>query len=226
MVWYDELVRRSQLESAKREKRWKNLKGNRHQTIASSHFQHLSTTAKLLPERPFLGRSCSSIRYICFYGNHNLIELCNCQMIFIKWPSYWCTFVIVGGHTLGFAHCSSFQNRIHNFSASLDIDPSLQASFAASLRNVCPAHNKVKSAGSTMDSTTTIFDNAYYKLLLQGKSIFSSDQSLLTTPKTKALVSKFARSQQEFDNAFVKSMIKMSSITGGQEIRLDCRVVN
>lgn len=131
-----------------------------------------------------------------------------------------------GGHTLGFAHCSSFQNRIHNFNASLDIDPSLQASFAASLRNVCPAHNKVKSAGTTMDSTTTIFDNAYYKLLLQGKSIFSSDQSLLTTPKTKALVSKFARSQQEFDNAFVKSMIKMSSITGGQEIRLDCRVVN
>lgn len=130
-----------------------------------------------------------------------------------------------GGHTLGFAHCSSFQNRIHNFNATLDIDPSLQPSFAANLRSLCPAHNKVKNAGTTMDSTGFKFDNAYYKLLLQGKSIFSSDQALLTDPTTKALVSEFASSKNKFENAFVESMIKMSSITGGQEIRLDCKVV-
>ncbi|KAL4650261.1 hypothetical protein ACB092_01G074800 [Castanea dentata] len=130
-----------------------------------------------------------------------------------------------GGHTLGFAHCSSFQNRIHNFNGSVDIDPSLKKSFAASLRSICPEHNKVRSAGTTLDSTTTAFDNAYYKLLLKGKSIFSSDEALLSTPETKELVSKFASSQEEFDKAFVKSMIKMSSLSGGQEIRLDCRRV-
>ncbi|XVE69686.1 hypothetical protein DITRI_Ditri10aG0010900 [Diplodiscus trichospermus] len=130
-----------------------------------------------------------------------------------------------GGHTLGFAHCSSFQNRIHNFNVTLDVDPTMNPSFAARLRSVCPAHNKAKNAGSPLDSSNLIFDNAYYKLLLQGKSIFSSDQALLTTPKTKALASKFASSQKAFEEAFVKSMIKMSSLTGGQEIRLDCRVV-
>ncbi|KAK9270841.1 hypothetical protein L1049_026427 [Liquidambar formosana] len=130
-----------------------------------------------------------------------------------------------GGHTLGFSHCSSFQNRIHNFNATLDIDPTMHPSFAASLRSVCPAHNKVKNAGATLDSSSTTFDNTYYKLLLQGKSIFSSDQALLTTPKTKRLVSSFGNSQKEFEKAFVKSMIKMSSITGGQEVRLDCKVV-
>ncbi|OMO87348.1 Plant peroxidase [Corchorus capsularis] len=130
-----------------------------------------------------------------------------------------------GGHTLGFSHCSSFQNRIHNFNATLDVDPTMNPSFAASLRSVCPAHNKVKNAGSPLDSSSFVFDNAYFKLLLQGKSIFSSDQALLTNPKTKALVTKFASSQEAFENAFVKSMIKMSSITGGQEIRLNCRVV-
>ncbi|XP_076894374.1 peroxidase 64-like [Bidens hawaiensis] len=131
-----------------------------------------------------------------------------------------------GGHTLGFAHCSSFQNRIHNFSSKQSVDPTLQSSFAASLQSVCPAKNTVKNAGANLDSTPTTFDNRYYKLLLQGKSIFSSDQSLLTSSSTKALVSKFASSQQEFQKAFVKSMIKMSSISGGQEIRLDCRAVN
>lgn len=102
----------------------------------------------------------------------------------------------------------------------------MHTSFAASLRNVCPMNNKVKNAGANMDSSATVFDNAYYKLLLQGKSLFSSDQALLTSSRTKALVTKFARSEQEFYETFVLSMIKMSSITGGQEIRLNCRVVN
>ncbi|KAK9075061.1 hypothetical protein SSX86_003380 [Deinandra increscens subsp. villosa] len=132
-----------------------------------------------------------------------------------------------GGHTLGFAHCSSFQNRIHNFATTQDVDPSMHQSFAASLRRVCPMHNKVNNAGANLDSTPTTFDNRYYKLLLEGKSIFSSDQALVTNPTTKTLVAKFADSRQEFEKAFVESMIKMSSISGGgQEVRLNCRVAN
>jgi peroxidase len=131
-----------------------------------------------------------------------------------------------GGHTLGFAHCSSFQNRIHKFSSKQSIDPSLNPSFANTLQSKCHVNNKVKNAGSPLDSSATYFDNAYYKLLLQGESILSSDQALLTHPTTKALVSKYAHSQMEFERAFVKSMIKMSSITnGGQEIRLQCNLV-
>ncbi|KAL5727307.1 peroxidase [Ranunculus cassubicifolius] len=109
---------------------------------------------------------------------------------------------------------------------ALSGDPTLSPSFAASLKNVCPSHNKAKNAGATMDPSSATFDNTYFKLLLQGKSLFSSDEALLTTPKTKALVFKFASSQQAFADAFVKSMIKMGSINGGQEVRLDCKVVN
>ncbi|GKV44117.1 hypothetical protein SLEP1_g51335 [Rubroshorea leprosula] len=131
-----------------------------------------------------------------------------------------------GGHTIGFSHCSSFQKRIRNFNATHDIDPTMQPSFAATLRSVCPANNAAKNAGATMDPSSTTFDNTYYKLILQGKALFSSDEALLTTPNTKDLVSEFAGSQVAFSEAFVKSMIKMSSLTGGQEVRKDCRVVN
>nr|XP_043617866.1 peroxidase 64-like [Erigeron canadensis] len=131
-----------------------------------------------------------------------------------------------GGHTLGFSHCSSFSNRIHNFNSTIDIDPSLQPSFAARLRRVCPIRNNAKNAGVTMDPSSTTFDNTYFKLILQQKVLFSSDNALLSLPKTKSLVSKFANSKDAFSKAFVKSMIKMSSVTGGQEIRKDCRVVN
>lgn len=130
-----------------------------------------------------------------------------------------------GGHTLGFSHCSSFQNRIHNFDAGSDVDPALDPSFAASLRKVCPAHNKVRGAGATLDSTTTVFDNSYYKQLLGGRSVFSSDQALLSSPRGRRLVSDFAASGEAFSEAFVKSMIKMSSLNGGHEVRLDCKLV-
>ncbi|GMY12286.1 peroxidase 64-like [Fagus crenata] len=131
-----------------------------------------------------------------------------------------------GGHTIGFSHCSSFQNRLHNFNATHDIDPMINPSFAASLRGVCPKNSKSKNAGTTMDPSSTTFDNTYYKLILQGKGLFSSDQALLSTPKSKELVLKFASSREAFTEAFVNSIIKMGSLTGGQEVRKDCRVVN
>ncbi|XP_061367736.1 peroxidase 64-like [Gastrolobium bilobum] len=131
-----------------------------------------------------------------------------------------------GGHTLGFSHCSSFQNRIHNFDATHDVDPSLNPSFAAKLKSICPLKNKAKNAGTTMDPSSITFDNTYYKLILQGKGLFSSDQALLDSPYTKHLVSKFATSREAFYEAFGKSMIKMGSINGGQEVRKDCRVTN
>ena len=131
-----------------------------------------------------------------------------------------------GSHTIGFSHCSSFQNRIHNFNATHDIDPTLHPSFAASLKSICPNKSGTKNGGTSMDPSSTTFDNTYYKLILQGKSLFSSDQALLTSPKTKDLVSKFVSSKKTFNEAFLSFMIKMSSITGGQEIRKDCRVVN
>ena len=132
----------------------------------------------------------------------------------------------VGGHTLGFSHCSSFRSRLHNFSATHDVDPSLNPTFAAKLKSICPVKNQAKKAGTTMDPSSATFDNTYYRLILQNKGLFSSDQALLDNPDTKNLVTKFATSQKAFYQAFAESMIKMSSINGGQEVRKDCRVVN
>lgn len=102
----------------------------------------------------------------------------------------------------------------------------MHPSLASNLKGICPANNQAKKAGISMDPSSTTFDKTYYKLILQGKSLFSSDQALLSHPKTKDLVRKFASSKQAFHAAFVNSMIKMSSINGGQEIRKDCRFVN
>ncbi|KAG8367358.1 hypothetical protein BUALT_Bualt16G0063800 [Buddleja alternifolia] len=133
---------------------------------------------------------------------------------------------LTGAHTLGFSHCSSFQNRIHNFNSTHDVDPTMRPSFAARLKSICPINNKAKNAGTFMDPSSTTFDNTHYKLMLQGNTLFSSDQALLTIPNTRKLVYKFATSKKAFHTAFANSMIKLSTLNGGQEIRKDCSLVN
>lgn len=102
----------------------------------------------------------------------------------------------------------------------------MRPSFADSLRSACPIKGRAKNAGTTMDPSPMTFDNTYYRVILQGKGVFSTDQALLTHPKTKRLVTKFATSHKAFADAFVESITKLSSITGGQEVRKNCRVVN
>ncbi|GJN22591.1 hypothetical protein PR202_gb10171 [Eleusine coracana subsp. coracana] len=136
--------------------------------------------------------------------------------------------VLSGGHTLGFAHCSSFQDRIHinNNGGPQQVDPALNPSFAASLRRACPANNTVRAAGSGLDATSTAFDNTYYRMLQAGRGLLSSDEALLTHPKTRAFVALYAASQEAFFRAFAKSMLRMSGLNGGNEVRANCRRVN
>eukprot|EP01018_Ginkgo_biloba_P018610 Gb_17552 [translate_table: standard] len=105
-----------------------------------------------------------------------------------------------GGHTLGFSHYSSFQKRIHNFDSKhqVDVDPALHPLFAQTLRNVCPAGNTQRNAGASLDSTTNQFDNQYFKHLLQGKGLFTSDQALYSDAQTNRLVRQFIIDQNAF----------------------------
>ncbi|KAK7270811.1 hypothetical protein RJT34_26253 [Clitoria ternatea] len=137
-----------------------------------------------------------------------------------------------GGHTLGFSHCSSFQARLHNFSFLHDIDPTLNTQFALNLKKICPKPNTNAntnfSAGQFLDSTASVFDNDYYRQLLAGKGLFSSDQSLVGDHRTRWIVEAFAKDQSLFFTEFVASMLKLGNVGVSEngEVRLNCKVVN
>lgn len=133
-----------------------------------------------------------------------------------------------GGHTLGFSHCSSFEARLHNFSSLHNTDPSMNTEFALDLRNKCPKPNNNHDAGQFLDSTASVFDNDYYKQLLAGKGVFSSDQSLIGDYRTRWIVEAFARDQSLFFKEFATSMMKLGNLRGSDngEVRLNCRIVN
>lgn len=132
-----------------------------------------------------------------------------------------------GGHTLGFARCSTFRNRIYNASNNNIIDPK----FAASSRKTCP-----RSGGDNnlhpFDATPARVDTAYYTNLLHKKGLLHSDQELFKGKGTESdkLVQLYSRIPLAFARDFKASMIKMGNmkpLTGRQgEIRCNCRRVN
>ncbi|KAL6616761.1 hypothetical protein ACP70R_039031 [Stipagrostis hirtigluma subsp. patula] len=129
-----------------------------------------------------------------------------------------------GAHTLGIAHCGSFEERLFPTR-----DATMDQWFAGHLKLTCPAPGVVNTTVNDI-RTPDVFDNKYYVDLLNRQGLFTSDQDLLTDGRTRPIVTKFAVDQAAFFEQFVFSVVKMGQIkvlTGTQgQIRRDCSVRN
>lgn len=130
-----------------------------------------------------------------------------------------------GGHTVGIAHCPSFQNRLFP-----ERDPTMDQWFFGQLKKICPVENQSNNSTDNDIRTPRTFDNKYYVDLLNRQGLFTSDQVLLNDARTKPLVTKFAVDQNAFFEQFVFSYVKMGQIqvlTGSQgQIRANCALRN
>ncbi|KAI3799814.1 hypothetical protein L1987_35118 [Smallanthus sonchifolius] len=130
--------------------------------------------------------------------------------------------VLSGAHTLGFAQCRTFRDRIYS---DTNIDPA----FASHLRTICPQVGS-ESSLAPLDPTPGSFDVKYFTDLVSKKGLLRSDQALFNGGKTDELVSEYNGDQNEFFEDFAESMIKMGDIkplTGNRgQVRNNCRKVN
>ncbi|KAG6515630.1 peroxidase 5-like [Zingiber officinale] len=134
-----------------------------------------------------------------------------------------------GAHTIGVAHCPAFANRLYNFSSSSGVDPTLDAAYAAQLKQQCPTVGT--DAEVPMDPPSELgFDNSYYQGILRHRGLFTSDQTLVSKPAAAAQVILYALDSDVFKSRFAAAMVRMGSIgvlTGSDgEIRTNCRVPN
>ncbi|KAL8143220.1 hypothetical protein V2J09_016252 [Rumex salicifolius] len=137
---------------------------------------------------------------------------------------------LAGGHTLGFAHCSKFSNRLYNFSPKTKQDPTLNPEFAKDLKKQCPKNVDPRIAVNMDPMTPKKFDNVYFKNLVNGMGLFTSDQVLFQDKRSRPLVVDWAKNPKNFNNAFVKAMIDLGRVgvkTGKNgNIRLKCDAFN
>ncbi|XP_058759248.1 peroxidase N-like [Vicia villosa] len=140
-----------------------------------------------------------------------------------------------GAHTIGRARCTFFSNRLFNFSGTEEPDNSLESEMLFDLQNLC-LQDEDGNATTVLDSNSfDRFDSNYFKNLLNGKGLLSSDQILFAsdeevTSTTKQLVQFYSENERAFFMEFAYAMIKMGNISpliGSEgEIRNDCRVIN
>ncbi|KAG6512495.1 hypothetical protein ZIOFF_030616 [Zingiber officinale] len=137
--------------------------------------------------------------------------------------------VYIGAHTIGIAHCPAFTERLYNFNSSSGVDPTLDPAYAVQLQQQCPT--AASNTEVPMDLPSELgFDNSYYKGILRNRGLFTSDQTLVSTPAAAAQVKLFARNSAVFKSRFAAAMVRMGSIgvlTGSNgEIRSNCRAPN
>ncbi|XP_073151601.1 peroxidase P7-like [Henckelia pumila] len=129
-----------------------------------------------------------------------------------------------GGHTFGFAQCSTFRTRIYN-------DTNINPVFAANRRGICPASGGDTNLAQLDVGTPNRFDNSYYSNLLTRRGLLHSDQELFNNGSQDGLVRLYSSNAFAFRNDFAAAMVRMGNISpltglNNGEIRTNCRVVN
>ncbi|KAM7264880.1 hypothetical protein ACFE04_002563 [Oxalis oulophora] len=138
--------------------------------------------------------------------------------------------VLSGAHTIGYAHCKHFLERLYNYHSTKQPDPSIDQRLLKELRMQCPQFGGNIDIVAPFDVTTPfLFDHAYYANLEAKLGLLGSDQALAMDPRTKGIVQGLKTDKQKFFQAFAAAMDKMGSIgvkrgrTHGVK-RIDCSV--
>lgn len=151
-----------------------------------------------------------------------------------NWVSKLFSLKLAGAHTIGLARCATFSTRLFNFSGTGEADSTMDTSMVSDLQSLCPVNGDGNKTTALDKNSTDLFDNHYFKNLLNGKGLLLSDQILFSSDAavstTKTIVESYSNDSSIFFNDFVTAMIKMANIsplTGSSgEIRKKCRVVN
>lgn len=136
-----------------------------------------------------------------------------------------------GAHTIGFAQCFTFKNRLFNFKGSGKPDPSLESTVLSKLQAACPNSDNSNAKLVPLDAQTlTRFDNLYYNNIVNNTALLQSDQALLTDPTTAAMVRTYSADPFLFSKDFAVSMAKLGNLgvlTGQNgQVRKKCGSIN
>ncbi|BBN10870.1 peroxidase [Marchantia polymorpha subsp. ruderalis] len=137
--------------------------------------------------------------------------------------------VLSGSHTVGVGHCDKIVGRLYNFNSSYFTDPSIDSTYAESLKTQCPQNSDENTDTQVFMDTFTPgeFDAKYFNTLTERKGLFTSDQTLFEDARTKRSVTSL-KSEGRFQKEFGQAMRAMGGVgvKSVGEIRKTCGAVN
>ncbi|XP_076915047.1 peroxidase N1-like [Bidens hawaiensis] len=142
--------------------------------------------------------------------------------------------ILVGGHTIGTAACSTFIHRLYNYSNTNGPDPTIDQPFLPHLRTLCPLGGEQATRVALDTNSVNTFDTSFFDNIRSGRGVLETDSMLWTDARTQKYAQRFTKTrrshQSAFNKMFAKAMVKMSKIelkTGNQgEIRRVCNTIN
>ncbi|XP_062109849.1 peroxidase 57-like [Humulus lupulus] len=136
--------------------------------------------------------------------------------------------VLLGAHTVGFAHCNFFSNRLSNFQGTGKPDPSMDPKLVTKLKSVCANGNNPKTFLD--QNTSNVFDNEFYRQIRLKRGVLQIDQELASDSTTSGFVANLASNLAQFSRSFVNAITKMGKIEvlvgNAGEIRKNCAAFN
>ncbi|GAY68122.1 hypothetical protein CUMW_261720, partial [Citrus unshiu] len=116
------------------------------------------------------------------------------------------------------------------FRQSIYNETNIDSEFATSLKSNCPSSGGDDNL-SPLDATSSVlFDNGYFRDLVNNKGVFHSEQQLFNGGSTDSQVTTYSTNIGTFYADFANAMVKMGNLspltgTDGQ-IRTNCRKIN
>ncbi|XP_024395981.1 peroxidase 21 isoform X2 [Physcomitrium patens] len=136
------------------------------------------------------------------------------------------TVALLGAHTIGRAHCVSFEERIYP-----TVDPKMDPVFASMLKYRCPQQ---KTGAEPVhftyfrndEQSPMAFDNHYYVNLMANQGLLHIDSEIAWDSRTKLFVVEYAKDNALWHKNFATAFTKLSEhnpLTGTQgEVRKHC----
>lgn len=135
--------------------------------------------------------------------------------------------VLLGSHTVGGTHCSSFRYRLAKPDGSMD------EKLRCDLVDTCGLTDQPPEADATtfLDLETPFaVDNVYYGQLMRNRSLLQVDQEAAAHAATAGYVAYYAASPDAFMQRFSEAMAKLGTVGvlegDAGEVRKDCTKYN
>ncbi|KAG6547793.1 hypothetical protein Mapa_010607 [Marchantia paleacea] len=138
--------------------------------------------------------------------------------------------ILSGAHSVGFTRCATIQSRLYSFSTVTPTDPTIEPSFATSLKKQCKQGDQNTIIKMDQSKSTDTWDFNYYSNVIKGKVVFQSDQTLRTDSAALKIVQAQNKAGGPFNSEFQAAMLKLGNLgvlTGKQgQIRKKCNKIN